>query len=127
MPGGIWQERAHGCWTQLQITYAIAASWGLTYPSTLLHEVARFAQSQESREIISMIVVQNPRTVTVRSEHQASALCLNVCSPPQVCQSNCSLPQTIQMSVGRYDLCMFACGAPHLRVSRADTACVDML
>ena len=75
MPGGIWQERAHGCWTQLQITYAAAASWGITYPSTLLHEVARNAQSQESREIISMIVAQSPITVTVRSEHQAASLC----------------------------------------------------
>ena len=70
--GGIWQERMHGCWTQLQIPYVIAASWGIAYPSTLLHEVARYAQSPESREVISMIVEKNPETLTVRSEHQAA-------------------------------------------------------
>ena len=74
-PGGIWQEKAHGCWTQLQITYAAAASWRITYPSTLLHEVARYAQSQESTEVISMIVAKNPGTLTVRSEPPAPGFC----------------------------------------------------
>ena len=77
LPGGVWDEAIHGCWTLLQVSPEFALSCNLTHPSTLLHEVARCAQSQESKEVLNMTVEQNPETLWEiltsidRSEHQA--------------------------------------------------------
>lgn len=64
LPDGVWQEAIHGCWTLLQLPYVVAHNMEVTSPSTLLHEVARNAQSQKSREVVNMIVHKNPGTLT---------------------------------------------------------------
>ena len=68
MPGGIWQEAVHGCWTQLELPMALLHAFGLCSKS-LLHEAIVHAGKENMSEIVELIVAKNSSILSFRQAY----------------------------------------------------------
>ncbi|DBB16378.1 TPA: hypothetical protein ACH3X3_014672 [Trebouxia sp. C0006] len=65
MPGGIWQEAIHGCWTQLELPMALLHAFKLNSKS-LLHEAIVHAGKENMSEVVELIVAKNSSILSFR-------------------------------------------------------------
>jgi hypothetical protein len=68
MPGGIWQEAIHGCWTQLELPMALLHAFGLSSKS-LLHEAIVHAGKENMSEVVELIVAKNSSILSFRQAY----------------------------------------------------------
>ncbi len=73
MPGGIWQEAIHGCWTQLELPMALLHAFGLRSKS-LLHEAVVHANKENillvsMSETVELIVAKNSSILSFRQAY----------------------------------------------------------
>ena len=70
MPGGIWQEAIHGCWTQLELPMALLHAFGLNSKS-LLHEAIVHAGKENISEVVELIVAKNSSILSFRQAYMS--------------------------------------------------------
>ncbi len=68
MPGGIWQEAIHGCWTQLELPMALLHAFKLNSKS-LLHEAIVHAGKENMSEVVELIVAKNSSILSFRQAY----------------------------------------------------------
>ncbi|KAL0040884.1 hypothetical protein WJX79_008605 [Trebouxia sp. C0005] len=67
LPGGIWHEMSHGCWTQLELPACLAHTRG-SHSRLLLHAAVIRCSKESLHEVAALIVNQNRATLVYRDE-----------------------------------------------------------
>lgn len=65
MPGGIWQEATHGCWTQLELPMSLSKAFEMQ-SNSLLHEAILHASNNNMNEVVDLLVRKNENTLFLR-------------------------------------------------------------
>ncbi|KAA6421340.1 MAG: hypothetical protein FRX49_08618 [Trebouxia sp. A1-2] len=67
LPGGIWHEMSHGCWTQLELPACLAHTRG-SHSRLLLHAAVIRCSKESLHEVAALIVNQNRATLVYSME-----------------------------------------------------------